>query len=197
MIEVEKKFLLKGDDEKRLIEGADFIGEKVFTDIYYDTKDFSLTGNDNWLRQRDGKFELKLSLNKEAVRKANFYDEIEDEDRIKEFLGISGYDMEDILLEKGYFKFCICKTTRRKYKKGIFGIDIDFVEYGDFNYQLAEIELMVENKSEMAKALENIIDFAKEKGLNTGYVRGKVLVYLKEKSPQHFKALVKAGVARE
>ena len=194
---MEKKFLLKGDDEKRLIEGADFIGKKVFTYIYYDTKDFSLTRNDNWLRQRAGKFELKLSLDKKAGGKANFYDEIEDENRIKEFLGISGGNMEDVLLKKGYSKFCICKTTRKKYKNGIFEIDIDFVEYGDFNYQLAEIEIMIENKTDMAGALENIIDFAKEKGLNTGYVRGKVLVYLKEKSPQHFKALVKAGVARE
>lgn len=198
MIEVEKKFLLDNDQKKKLLDGADFLGEKVFTDIYYDTKNYLLTTNDNWLRQRSGKFELKLSLEKGAGnnRRADFYNEIENETKIKDFLKIFGEkDMENILSENGYSEFCTCKTTRRKYKKGIFGIDIDFVEYGDFTYQLAEIELMVNEKSKMDLAFEKIANFAKENGLNIGYVRGKVLVYLKEKKPEHFAALVKAGVA--
>lgn len=199
MIEVEKKFTLRGDDEKRLIEGAEFIGEKVFTDTYYDTADFSLTKNDDWLRQRGEKFELKISLDKAAGRKGDFYDELEDEKKIREYLNLGDSDdLEKYLLENGYLKFCICKTTRRKYKKNGFGIDIDFVEYGDGStYELAEIELMVEDKQDMEKAIEKITNFAKEHGLEIGYVRGKVLVYLKEKNPDHFRALVSAGVVRE
>jgi predicted adenylyl cyclase CyaB len=197
MIEVEKKFLLNKEQEENLIKGAEFIGEKVFTDIYYDTKDYALTRSDDWLRQRAGKWELKLSLDKQAGRKADFYDEIEDDEKIKEYLKITGNNvLESSLVENGYSVFCNCKTTRRKYKKAGFSIDIDFVEYGDFTYQLAEIELMVNEKSEMPGALEKIVNFAKESRLEIGYVRGKVLVYLKEKKPEHFKALVEAGVAQ-
>lgn len=118
----------------------------------------------------------------------DLYDEIEGEEEIGKFLNISDYQ-----------PFCTCKTTRRKYKKDGFGIDIDFVEYEDFDgksYELAEIELMVQSKSEMPSALEKIISFAESSGLAIGYVRGKVLVYLKEKKPEHFMALVKSGVVR-
>jgi adenylate cyclase class IV len=199
MIEVEKKFLLDKEQEKNLLEGAEFIAEKIFTDTYWDTADYQLTTNDNWLRERSGKWELKLSLDKAAGRRGDFYDEIEYEDKIKEFLKISGdKSTENLLLENGYSKFCVCKTTRKKYKKDGFGIDIDFAGYEgeDFNYQLAEIELMVQDKSEMVDAMGKIISFAEKNGLKSEYVRGKVLVYLKEKSPEHFNALVKAGVVK-
>ena len=111
MIEVEKKFLLDKEQEKRLIGGTEFLGEKVFTDVYYDTPDFILTSNDKWLPSRSGKWELKLSLDRTAGRKGDLYDEVEDENKIKEILDISG----DI--EEKYSKFCICKTTRKKYKQ--------------------------------------------------------------------------------
>ncbi|OGZ89869.1 MAG: hypothetical protein A2528_00850 [Candidatus Staskawiczbacteria bacterium RIFOXYD2_FULL_37_9] len=190
MIEVEKKFLLDKEQEKRLIGGTEFLGEKVFTDVYYDTPDFILTSNDKWLPSRSGKWELKLSLDRTAGRKGDLYDEVEDENKIKEILDISG----DI--EEKYSKFCICKTTRKKYKKQGFGIDIDYVDYGDFTYGLAEIELMVQDKSEMEEAIGKIIEFAKENGLQTGYVRGKVIEYFKKK-PEHFQALIKSGTVRE
>jgi thiamine-triphosphatase len=199
MIEVEKKFNLKGDDEKRLINGAEFICETVFTDVYYDNAGYSLTTNDKWLRSRNNNFELKLSLDKNAERVGDLYEEIENDAEIKKILNLSDVgSMEASLEEDGYSKFCTCKTTRKKYKKNGFGIDVDFVEYNDdFIYELAEIEIMVEDKSEMAKALEKIIDFAKENNLEIGYVRGKVLVYLKNRSPDHFQALVKSGVIKE
>ncbi len=199
MIEVEKKFLLSKEQKKRLIEGAEFVGEKVFTDVYYDTADFAMTTNDKWLRERSGKYELKISFNKDAAhRVGDLYEEVEDENKIREILGITGEEgMEKDLENCGYLKFCTCKTTRRKYRKEGFGIDIDFVEYGDgFEYGLAEIELMVQDEAEMSNALGKIISFAESNGLETGYVRGKVLVYLREKKPEHFWALVKAGVAR-
>ncbi len=154
MIEVEKKFLLTKEQEKNLINGAEFITEKVFTDTYYDTVDFSLTSKDKWLRSRAGKWELKVSLDRTPGREADIYDEIEDENKIKEYLGLSGEDMEEALRKNGYFKFCTCKTTRKKYKNGDYGIDIDYVDYGDFNYQLAEIELMAKDQNEVKYALK-------------------------------------------
>lgn len=199
MIEVEKKFLLNKEQEKKLITEAEFIGEKVFTDVYYDNADFALTTNDKWLRSRSGKFELKLPLNPDLDhRMGDLYDEVEDEEKIKELFKIfKEKDLKQGLRENGYSEFCVCKTTRRKYKKQGFGIDIDLCEYEDKStYELAEIELMIEDKSEMASAMEKILGFAKDKGLKIGYVRGKVLVYLREKSPKHFQALVASGVVK-
>ena len=198
MIEVEKKFILLKDQEKSLVDGAEFLGEKVFTDVYYDTEDFSLTRNDKWLRARENKFEFKISLDSRAGREMDLYDEIEDEGEIRKRLNLSdGKNMDEALLENGYSKFCICKTTRKKYKKDGFGIDIDFVDFGDFNYELAEIEIMVNDKSETQVALDQIISFAKSNNLTIGYVRGKVIEYLLKKKPKHFHALVESGVVRE
>lgn len=198
MIEVEKKFLLNKKQEKNLIDGAEFIGKKVFTDIYYDTVDYSLTSNDKWLRSRAGRFELKLSLDKNvATRQGDLYDEVEDENKIREILGISKEGgMEENLEKSGYSKFCTCTTTRKKYKTGDFGIDIDYVNFGDFNYELAEIELMIKDEREAKYALIKIIELAEFYGLKIGYVRGKVIEYLKRKKPDHFDALIKSGVVR-
>ena len=56
---------------------------------------------------------------------------------------------------------------------------------------------MVEKKEEMSEAAGKIEKLATENGLEKTYVRGKVLEYLFRKKPQHFEALVRAGVARE
>src|SRR3989338_6378355 len=90
MIEVEKNFDLKPGDKERLIQDAKLIAEKTFTDIYYDTADFRLTTKDYWLRQREGKWELKVPLS-EAIRKkeTDQYRELEDEEEIKRAIGSS------------------------------------------------------------------------------------------------------------
>ena len=81
MIEVERKFTVGGDDEKRLLEGADFLLEKTLMDVYYDTPDYALSTKDMWLRTRDGRWELKVPLmERTGVRRAmDQYDELEDE----------------------------------------------------------------------------------------------------------------------
>lgn len=197
MIEVEKKFLLDEEQEKKIITEAKFIFEKIFTDIYYDKSDYSLTKNDKWLRQRSGKWELKVSLDKTAGRKGDIYDEIEDENKIREILNIPVEDnFEDDLIRSGYSEFCSCKTTRKKYKLGGYGVDIDFVDFGDFNYSLAEIELMAEQEREVKYALQKIIELADYLGLENKYVMGKVLVYLERKKPEHFQVLVNSGVVK-
>jgi len=48
MIEVEKKFILNEQDVERLTKNAQFLNERIFTDIYYDTENFSLTSYDKW-----------------------------------------------------------------------------------------------------------------------------------------------------
>jgi len=198
MIEVEKKFILNEQDKERLTKDARFLNERVFTDIYYDTKIFSLTANDKWLRSREGRFELKLPLHEGADRLADQYDELEDEQKIREALNLpSNGNFADDLAKAGYFPFCTCKTTRRKYKKEPFIIDLDIVDFQDFTYNIGEIEMMVNDKSEIEGTIEKIMTFAKEQNLTIAPVRGKVIEYLKRTKPNHYQALVQVGVVKD
>src|SRR3989338_3252799 len=157
MIEIEKKFALNNEDEERLTKDAQFLNEYIFTDIYYDTDDFSLTSKDKWFRSRDGKFELKIPLSHNTKRLTDQYDELKDEKEIRKVLGLfAGASLTDDLAKGGYLPFCVCKTTRRKYKKEPFVIDIDVVDFRDFIYNVAEIELTVSDKTEIKMAVEKI-----------------------------------------
>ena len=198
MIEVEKKFILNEQNKEQIIKNAQFLNEKIFTDTYYDTKNFSLTSNDLWLRCRDNKFELKIPLNKKGERLVDQYEELEDEQKIKQALNLpSNENLTDSLTKAEYFPFCTCKTTRKKYKKDIFIIDLDLVDFIDFTYNIGEIELMVNNKSEIENAIEKIMTFAKEQNLIIAPVRGKVMEYLKKTKPNHYQALIKANIVKD
>ena len=198
MIEVEKKFILNEQDKERLTKEAQFLNERVFTDIYYDTEIFSLTTNDKWLRSREGRFELKLPLHEGVDRLADQYDELEDEQKIREALNLPPKGkLADDLAKAGYSPFCTCKTTRRKYKKESFIIDLDVVDFQDFTYNIGEIELMVNEKSEIGSAIEKIMDFTKSQNLTIAPVRGKVIEYLKRTKPNHYQALVRAKVVKD
>lgn len=198
MIEVEKKFILSNEDKNRLTKNAQFINERVFTDIYYDTEIFSLTSKDKWLRSRESRFELKLPLHDGADRLADQYDELEDEQKIRETLSLPhNGNLADDLAKAGYSPFCTCKTTRRKYKKEPFIIDLDIVDFQDFIYNIDEIELMVNDTSEIEDAIAKIMNFAKEHGLTIAPVRGKVIEYLKRAKPNHYQALVQTKVVKD
>jgi len=198
MIEVEKKFLLNDEDRERLTKEAQFLSEKTFTDAYYDTADFTLTSQDKWLRSRDGRFELKLPLHHGTDRLADQYEELEDDSSIKEALGFVGEgSLADDLANKDYQPFGTLVTTRRKYQKGDFIIDLDIIDFGNSAYTIGEIELMVSDKSEIEGAVEQIIQFAQEQGLTIAPVRGKIIEYLKRINPDHYKALVEAGVVKD
>lgn len=198
MIEVEKKFIFEESDKSRLTDGAEFLNERIFTDTYYDTKGFTLTSQDKWLRSREDRFELKLPLHSGAERLADQYDELEDESSIKEALNFdTSKSLVDNLKENGYIPFCICKTTRNKYKKDQFIIDLDVVDFQDFTYAIGEIELMVNKKSEIEEAINKIMFFASENNLKIAPVRGKVIEYLKKVKPEHYQTLVKVGVVKD
>lgn len=199
MIEIEKKFLLNDDDISRLTQGAEFLGEKTFTDSYFDTEDYSLTRHDKWLRNRDGRFELKLPMHEGAGQGARVdqYDELEDEDSIRAHLSLPSGDMANVLAEQGYTAFATVTTTRRKYQKGGFGIDLDIVDLKGSPYHIGEIEVMVNDKSEMDAAADEITQFATQHGLRILPVRGKVVEYIKRHRPDHYQALVAAGAIQD
>lgn len=195
MIEVEKKFTLSEDDKARVVQDAEFLGEKSFTDTYYDTSDFALTTSDKWLRLRGDRFELKLPMNEgkgAGDRRLDQYEELDTDEAILQALNLALDDsLKQTLEVNGYEPFSTFTTTRKKYKKGDFVIDLDEM---DFGYSIGEIELMVEDQSEMQKALERILAFAQEHGLSVAPVRGKVVEYIKRNNPAHYKALEEAGV---
>jgi thiamine-triphosphatase len=194
MIEVEKKFILTEKQEKALIEGAEFLGEKKFTDIYYDDENFSLTTNDLWLRARDGRFELKIPMDRLAEKRiTDQYRELEtDSDILRYFKAEPNEILADFLPKKGYEPFCKLVTTRRKYKKDEFSIDLDSV---DFGYTIAEVEYMVKSEEKLKEAEDNIMVFAKKHNIISAGVRyGKLIEYLKRNNPKHFQAIIDAKI---
>lgn len=194
MIEVEKKFNLTDEEIKRLIESAEFKGELVIHDTYFDTKDYALTLKDMWLRNRDGKYEMKVpSRKRQDFLFADFQELTTDED-IKNAIGLIEDGDLKTLLDKGDFEpFASFTSTRRKYKQGEFTFDIDSIDYG---YNVAEIELMVETDEEAVKAKEKIMTLATSLHLEMKVVRGKLTEYMYRFKPEHHKALLDAGILK-
>jgi adenylate cyclase class IV len=197
MIEVEKKFILNKEQEASLISGADFLGEKIFTDTYYDDSSYSLTKKDIWLRSRAGKFELKIPMNESIeIRILDRYKEFENDEEILKYFGAStNSNLIDVINEKGYKPFCKFTTTRKKYKKEGFNIDLDTA---DFGYNIAEIEFMTNDDLTLQQVTDSIIKFAEKHDIpSSGYsVRGKVLKYLELNNREHLQALIDAKVIK-
>lgn len=196
MIEIEKKFHLTQKQEIRLTQDAVFVGEKIQTDTYYDTSDVALTCKDIWLRNRNGRFEIKIPLhalgNKLALTQ---YEELETDEEICAFLKLPSCLLTNgILAEAGYTPFCTVVTTRRRYQDGDYTIDLDSCDFGNGElYLLAEIEIMVE-EHDREEAAKKLTDYAVSKGLSLEYIRGKLLEYLYRHAPEHYKTLVDCGV---
>lgn len=195
MIEVEKKFSLTEQEIARLTQEAIFLGEKTLIDVYYDTPNYNLTKNDIWLRQRNGGFEIKMPLNNgrgASKRTLDQYQELETEDEIRKVLNLTPEKtlVED-LQAAGFVSFATLVTTRKKYQKEEFNIDIDQI---DFGYSIVEVELMVPDQSATAEAEREIMLLAKEQGWDTRLIRGKAIEYLYRYRPDHYQALVNAGV---
>lgn len=193
MIEVEKKFHLTQEQEARLLNGAEFLGEQVLETTYYDTADYALSRKDQWLRKRNGAYDLKVSMSgvPGMNRSMQSYNEIETEEGIMNELNLEGDSLEDAMQQAGLEQIMKIVTTRRKYTKDGFNIDIDVI---DFGYELAEIELLVEDEVGMPEAKRRILAFAEAHGLEDKDVNGKVLEYLKRFSPKHYQALIDAGL---
>lgn len=193
--EVEKKFILNKEQKEKLLEGAKFLGEKKFTDIYFDNEQFSLGLSDMWLRKRDDEFNLKIPMREKKEEMINKYHEVEGEMAIREIFAIPMVDdFEKDLESFGHKPFCIFQTTRQKYEKEGFIIDLDQADFGDWQYELVEIELLVESKEEMDEASEKIFSFAKKHDLEIDHVNGKLVEFMKRMMPERYEALKKAEI---
>lgn len=195
MFEVEKKFILNDEQKKNLLEGAEFLSEKTFIDAYYDNEKFSLGLNDMWLRKRQQEFNLKVPMRESQEEMINKYHEVEGEMAIREIfaipvVGAFEHDLESF----GHKPYCKFKTTRRKYQKEGFIIDLDQADFGDWQYELAEIELLVDSKDKMKESEEKIYEFARHHGLEIKHIDGKLVEFLKRKMPERYAELKNVGV---
>lgn len=220
MFEVELKFILTKDQEKRLLENARFIKEEHFEDIYYDDKHYYLSTNDIWLRTRNDKFLLKLPIpttNSALKKQCNSPKlEIESHEEILKHLNISfitnninnasntidstntvntntaNINICKILKDAGIIPLYRFQNIRRKYKKDKFIIDLDKAIFEDFTYETCEIELVVPSEKDIEKGTEEIIEFAAKHQIKVEKVEGRLIEYIRRKNPEHYQKLMQA-----
>jgi len=170
------------------------LGDVSNTDTYYDSPSFELTTNELWLRERNGRFELKVPKHELGGKgtKVEHFLELENVDEIRDELGLDqSMPFATALKLASLEPFATIVTTRRKYEKNGFHIDLD---EADFGYRIAEIELMVENGANLIEAEKRLLTFAEQNGMKIEPIMGKVLMFIKKNRPEHFKALQVAGV---
>lgn len=194
MIEVEKKFTLTKESEAKLIEGAEFLGKKEFTDTYYDDPAWSLTLEDKWLRSRNNKFELKVGFYPTGEKHKAQYNELVTDEEIAAELGLpTDKPLAEAILTKNYTPFARFDNVRRKYLKDGFTIDIDIADFGDFTHSVCEIERIAQTKEEVPTLINQIITFGEQHGLVNNESRSKLIEYIRRKRPDHYHALVLSG----
>ena len=193
MIEVEKKFQITNAQRDRLLEGAEFVYKKDIRDTDFD-RGVELCTKDLWLRERDGRFELKYPLHTKGhgSRKADQYREYETDAEIIGALTLTGEMLSaEGLATQGFSPIVSYVTTRTSYEKEGFTIVIDHV---DFGYTVCEIERMTEEGGDIDALAEEISAFAQAQGLSTDPVLGKALVYFKRFDRPRLQARVEAGI---
>jgi len=127
-------------------------------------------------------------------RVSDQYRELDVDSDILAYFGARDISVKGFLVEKGYIPFCKITTSRKKYKKEDFVIDLDVM---DFGYTLAEIEFMTDDESKIQEATNAIIAFAERHTIAPNKeipIRGKVVEFLRIKNPAHFQALIDAQV---
>jgi adenylate cyclase class IV len=187
MIEVEKKFQPTEDELEALLEGAEFLGEIENYDEHYDYPDFRLFKKGFRLRNRNGKFELKIKGSDFASGTTNS-EEIETEPEILEKLGFGPEAGLADIISAQMEVFAAWRTKRKKYKKGRFNIDVDKT---DFGYNVCEIEVMVEDPQEAERAEREITNLAREAGFPLEKLPTKMREYLKVAKPEIYQELYK------
>jgi len=211
-IEVEKKFAPPDMDtlsERIASLGGTTIGEKSFTDVYYDTADCALTRRDMWLRCRDDEWELKLPVTAQARRSGGentVFREVEGAAAVSESLrslsllpGANAADSEasisDILKTAAAMPIIEITTRRSKWQIESVAIDADCATYG---HSVMELEVMVNVAEEVAAAEEEIARVAALLGATPlGNMGGKVETYIRRFCPSVCSQLIEAGILKE
>ncbi len=178
MIEVEKKFQPTEAQLQAMVVGAEFLGEKVLHDVYYDYPDYRMFKKGTRFRNRNGAFELKIGHG------GGIAEELETDEEIQKYFSIS-MPLIDFIKEN-MSPFIDYTTKRRKYKNGEFEVCVDEL---DFGLNVVEVELMVENKDEVENAQDKIVDFGKSFGLDEASAIVKRTAYFQARRPDLYQEL--------
>ncbi len=178
MIEVEKKFKPSTEQLNAMTQGAEFLGEKILHDVYYDYPDYRMFKNGTRLRNRNGEWELKVGSG------GGVAEELETEEEIKNFLNIQ-VPLADFINEN-MKPFIDYTTKRKKYKNGEFEICVDEL---DFGLSVVEVELMVANVDDVQNAKDKIIEFGKSFGLDEASAIVKRTAYFQARRPDLYQEL--------
>lgn len=195
MIEIEKKF--EGDARHITHATAGLTKTKTvrLEDIYYDNETYALTSKDNWLRNRNGRFELKLCVplgDRSPEHPYDNYREIDDEAAIRAELKLEDdLSLADAIAKAGFAPFGPIITDREEYHDGIFTLDVDRLPNGKI---LIEVEVLIEDNGDIGAAERQLATFTKGRGLTKEAHYGKIFEFLKANRPEHYQVLKAAGV---
>ncbi len=92
----------------------------------------------------------------------------------------------------GIRPFCKISTKRTEYQRQEFTIVVDSCYYKDdpnFNYQICEIELLVNSPKEIDSAEQKIVGLLKKLGFKINPVQGKIIYFFRKKYPDIFNYL--------
>jgi len=200
VIEVEIKVHVTDEQKQKLLDGAQKSSEETLVDEYYDSPDFKLTTKGYWLRRRNGHFELKRPATQSEKFDINQnipMQEIVDEDEIAQALDltVAGSFIES-LAAAGYQLLYKFTNLRQRFVKNEFTIDFDHADFGDLQYQMCEVEMMVNDQSETQAALDKLYAFVSAYGIPTTKAEGKMSYYIKRKNPEHHHAILRAQAKR-
>ena len=210
-IEVERKF--EATDAAALPSrvaalGGTLAGEVSFTDAYWDNAGCTLTRRDTWLRQREGKWEIKIPLGDPGDRSGasggerTVFREVEGEAAVRTALeslldggALDGAgDLEATLRAAAFAPFVTFGTKRSKFRVGECAIDADVASFG---HSVVEVEVMCESEAAVPEAESAIARVAGELQLvplqNTG---GKLETCIRREAPAVLAALVEEGILK-
>lgn len=177
MIEVESRFKLTDLQLEEVINDSVFMEDVVIHDIYYDYSDFRLFKNKTRLRKRNGNFELKIGQIGEED------EELEDQKLIEEYFRIADLDT---FVGESLFPVIEYETKRSSYKNGKIRIDVDRT---NFDYQICEVEILVENTNDIVGARREISEFAKRYGFENQKALPKRREFLRRFNGQVYKEI--------
>lgn len=190
MIEVEIKFKLFEEQKKQLLAEATFVSEDLIHDVYYDSSNYELTTKDFWLRKRNGNFMLKTPATQTDNRKIFSMHELTEESLIRQTLNLSSeLTLEQAIENAGFKPLYKITNTRIKYTKDGIIIDIDHADYGDFTYDLCELETIVDHQEQIEKASLKLQNFATNHGIKIEPAEGKLIHLIKLTNPEHYAIL--------
>lgn len=203
MFEVEGQFAYDKEAVQRIKEDAVFIKEVTNHDIYYDTKDYTLSRKDNWLRKRNGNFELKISeMHGQAHgdRTCSKYKEINTDADVCNWLSIPVQKLtDDVIAKHGYVPFADYTVVRQKYSLDNLNIDIDTTHYNEDPgnpFVMFEVEVVVNSQDEIMQAEKMLQEFKRKYSLKNDLIKGKAITYLEKYRPEQFQVMVKHNVIR-